>query len=134
MGFDFGGARGEIIDMKSLAFILAGTLASAVAVGAQTAPVEGAAEQETDESLTIETTKPVVEELPEKPNEIRIDGVKYEGILVQVAKTDNPAQLINPFAPERYGDGFENVVTAPSTEAPEEEEPRGLKLFSISFW
>jgi hypothetical protein len=30
----------------------------------------------------------------------------YDGVLVQITKADNPLQLINPFAPARYGSGF----------------------------
>ena len=63
----------------------------------------------------------------EKPNEIRRNGISYEGILVQLAKTDDRIQLINPAAPAEYGSSDDNVVRDVNG------EPRGLKLFSIRF-
>lgn len=63
-----------------------------------------------------------------KPNEIQRNGVSYSGILIQLGKTDNPAQLINPAAPPAYGSPEDNTVWDPVT-----GEGRGLKLFSISF-
>ena len=65
-----------------------------------------------------------------KPNEIagtRAD-VTYSGILVQVKKTDNPLQLINPFAPAEYGYGEQNFSRdiTPRREG-------GLKFFSIDY-
>jgi hypothetical protein len=63
----------------------------------------------------------------EKPNEIRRDHVSYSGILVQLAKTDKPLQLINPAAPPEYGSSEDNVVRDPHT------GHEGLKLFSIGF-
>jgi hypothetical protein len=65
-----------------------------------------------------------------KPNEIagtRPD-VTYSGVLVQVKKTDNPLQLINPFAPARYGSGDQNFsrdVTGRGA--------GGLKFFSMGY-
>ena|ERR1700677_4844621 len=65
-----------------------------------------------------------------KPNEIagmRPD-VTYSGILIQATKTDNPLQLINPFAPASYGNGADNldrdIITGKDT---------GLKFFSINY-
>jgi hypothetical protein len=65
---------------------------------------------------------------PAKPNEIFGTRFGFSGIFVQVAKTRNPLQLINPFAPPQYGSGNDNVVWNVITGA-----PSGLKLFSISF-
>ena len=64
----------------------------------------------------------------EKPNEIKGLRVTYSGVAVQVAKTKNPAQLINPFAPAEYGSGHQNldwdIITG---------KPTGFKFFSISW-
>jgi hypothetical protein len=54
--------------------------------------------------------------------------VRQSGVLPQLARTDNPLQLINPFAPARYGDGTDNVVFNPVTNRPE-----GIALFSVRF-
>lgn len=54
-------------------------------------------------------------------------GIEYSGICVQAARS-NPLQLINPFAPARYGNGEANVVRHFVT-----GEVEGLKLWRISF-
>jgi hypothetical protein len=55
-------------------------------------------------------------------------GVNYTGVLPQLRKADNPLQLINPFAPARYGNAFDNVSVNPLTGRPE-----GIVLFAIRF-
>jgi len=65
---------------------------------------------------------------PEKPNEVRRNGVSYSGILVQLAKTDRPLELINPAAPPEYGSSEDNTVRDPI-----DGKVSGLKLFSIRF-
>jgi hypothetical protein len=47
---------------------------------------------------------------------------------VEVAKSGNPFQLFNPFAPAKYESAEENVVHDSST-----GKVTGLKLFSLSF-
>ena len=65
----------------------------------------------------------------EKPNEIRHNGLTYSGILVEMAKTDNKLQLINPAAPPEYGTAEDNEVRDPNTGG-----ARGFEiLFSIGF-
>jgi hypothetical protein len=68
---------------------------------------------------------------PPKPNNVirsrNHPGIEYSGILVQLDK-NNPLQLINPFAPAKYGDGEVNIVRNPTTRRAE-----GLKIFQISF-
>ena len=54
-------------------------------------------------------------------------GIEYSGIFVQAARS-NPLQLINPFAPARYGNGEANVVRHFVT-----GEVEGLKLWRIAF-
>jgi len=63
-----------------------------------------------------------------KPNEILTDKVSYSGIAVQVIKTDNPLQLVNPFAPDRYGSPEDNTLRDPI-----DGKAIGLKIFSIRF-
>ena len=63
-----------------------------------------------------------------KPNEITSGKVSYSGIAVELLKTGNPLQLINPFAPPQYGSPEDNVMPDPNR--------RGVvdwKIFSINF-
>ena len=53
---------------------------------------------------------------------------KISGALVQAARNGNPAQMINPFAPQRFGDGYANVSVDPIS-----GKGQGIRLFTISF-
>ena len=55
-------------------------------------------------------------------------NVSYSGVLPQIKRADNPWQLINPLAPAKYGDGYQNVTRHPLTGRPD-----GIAVFSISF-
>jgi len=85
-----------------------------------------------EESLETFTAKRARENPPEvqlsKPNEITVGRLTYSGIAVQVVKTDSLLQLVNPFAPERYGQAEDNVVRDPIS-----NHVSGLKIFSIQF-
>ena len=50
------------------------------------------------------------------------------GTFVTLAKRPNPWQMLNPFAPAKYGDGMDHVSVNPHTGAAE-----GTILFSIGF-
>ena len=63
-----------------------------------------------------------------KPNEIVGEKVSYSGIAVQLVKTDNPLQLINPAAPAKYGSPEDNTLRNPI-----DGKVLGLKIFSIRF-
>lgn len=63
-----------------------------------------------------------------KPNEIEKGKVAYSGITVSAFKTDNLAQLFNPFAPARYGSALDNALQDPAT-----GRARAWKVFSIQF-
>ena len=54
--------------------------------------------------------------------------VTTEGIAVKAAKSRNPLQLINPWAPKEYGSGETNVVNDPTSGT-----PKALKIFAISW-
>jgi hypothetical protein len=62
------------------------------------------------------------------PNETAHGHLKVDGILVQLVKTDNPLQLINPAAPERYGSAEDNVVRDPAS-----GKVSGLKFLELRF-
>ena len=112
-------------------FMLLGIFAAGLIAGAQTAP-------EPDRSLGADFVRPpefrlapanpLLIEKTEKPNEIVGKNVTYSGIAVQLAKTDNPLQLINPAAPARYGSSEDNVSRDPMT-----GKVTGLKIFAIDF-
>lgn len=64
----------------------------------------------------------------ERPNEYTVNNVTYEGIAVQLFRTDNPLQLFNPFAPAEYGRAEANVSLDPVSGT-----AAGLKVFSLKF-
>jgi hypothetical protein len=65
---------------------------------------------------------------PLKPNEVKVNGLTYSGILVELANTDRPLELLNPAAPPAYGSSEDNIVRDPIS-----RRVLGLKLFSIQF-
>lgn len=66
---------------------------------------------------------------PEKYNhKIRGRRVTYSGIVVQAIKANSPLQLLNPAAPEKYGNGENSVTREPKT-----GRVNGLKILSIEF-
>ena len=62
------------------------------------------------------------------PNEIVKGSFAYSGIVVAAFKTENPLQLVSPFAPEKYGSGVDNVLRDLKTGG-----VSGWKLFQIRF-
>ena len=62
------------------------------------------------------------------PNEIARGRIDVDGSLVQLATTDNPLQLINPAAPERYGSAEINVTRDPAS-----GNASGLKFLEFRF-
>lgn len=73
--------------------------------------------------LTPETVEPV-----QRPNEISVGSYRYSGILVQVLRSANPLQLLNPWAPASAGAGAQNLVLDPVSGG-----PSGLKLLAVNF-
>jgi hypothetical protein len=61
-------------------------------------------------------------------NEIVTRYFAFGGIAVAAFKTDNPLQLVSPFATEKYGSGLDNVLSDLKT-----GRPYGWKLFEIRF-
>lgn len=61
-------------------------------------------------------------------NEIALEGVILRGAAVQWIKTDNLLQLLNPFAPEEYGSGAQNLAYDAIT-----GKPKGLLILAIDF-
>jgi hypothetical protein len=111
--------------MKSLLTVLA--LFAVLGTYAQTTPGEDSMESQIRQRLTTRPDQSLLTLQQEKPNEVRRGRVTYSGILVELAKTDHPWQLINPAAPAEYGSSQDNVVRDPNTGR------EGLKLFSIQF-
>lgn len=75
----------------------------------------------TKATLTVKKTRQLA------PNKIVTgNGVVVSGVLVQIVKTDNPLQLINPFAPASYGNASDNTAYDPVS-------GRGTGIKAISF-
>ena len=79
-----------------------------------------------DQMQATRRSRSLVQE--EKPNEILTDRVGFSGIAVQLVKTDNPVQMVNPAAPARYGTPEDNTLRNPI-----DGKVLGLKIFSIRF-
>jgi hypothetical protein len=113
--------------MKNLLVLLAAL--AAVSASAQTTnapaqrPVESYQAQGTARSRENRATLREV-----KANEIVAGKVTYSGILVEVAKTRRPLQLVNPLAPPVYGGPEDNIARDPVR-----GKILGLKFFEIKF-
>ena len=59
---------------------------------------------------------------------LRSTHVQYSGVLPSAKRAKNPLQLINPFAPARYGTGMETVSVDPIT-----GRAAGVALFRVEF-
>src|SRR4051794_11506853 len=83
------------------------------------------------ESFAARTPRPGVETplltLELRPNEVRFDRYVLSGILVEIANTKNPVQLLNPYAPPEYGSVEDNFLR----DLLGREKP-GLKIVSFS--
>jgi len=103
-----------------LLFILA-----VMTANAQPPPAEGGLTSELTAQLGKAGSRP---SQAAKPNETVKGPITYSGIAVQLLKTDNALQLINPAAPSRYGSPEDNVMRDPLS-----GKVSGWKLFSIRF-
>jgi hypothetical protein len=104
---------------------------AAVRAQSTNAPVNGAPLSVDQWSLTGVIRHPELTPLltlPEKPNELRLGKISLSGIAVQAAKTDNPIQLINPWAPPEYGESQDNATFSLIT-----NRVTGWKLFAFEF-
>ena len=57
-------------------------------------------------------------------------GSRVDGSVTRVVRSNNPLQMVNPFAPKEYGDGSD--VTRREPEDPY-QRPEGLRLFAVEF-
>jgi hypothetical protein len=60
----------------------------------------------------------------EKPSTVDVTGV-----VKQAVDMKKPLQLINPFAPEKYGDGSQDVSWDPDNT----DKPKGIILFGLQW-
>jgi len=116
--------------MKPILAVL--VLLAALSVQAQSTSSEDTMESQIRRGLLEGRDRNLLTVRPERANEIRNGRVSYDGIFVQLIKTDNRWQLINPFAPPQYGSSRDNVLVNPSAR-PEVDRREGLNLFSIRF-
>ena len=90
------------------------------------------AARQTDDELQTETARRAQDSLivvrNDEVSRVSSGHVTYSGIAVAVVRAENPAQLLNPFAPDEYGRAEDNVVREPIT-----GKATGLKIFSIAF-
>jgi hypothetical protein len=103
-------------------------LFAALNVYSQTTPGSDAMESQMNRFIRERPDQDLFVLREEKPNEIKRSNVTYSGIFVELSKTDNPLQLINPAAPPEYGSTEDNTVRDPIS-----GEVSGLKLLSIQF-
>jgi len=108
-------------------FLAVAVLFTAMAAYTQPSPGDDAMESQIRQRLAARPDQSYFSVQKEKPNEIKRNGVTYSGILVELAKTDKPLELINPAAPPEYGSSEDNLVRDSQT------GHEGLKLFSIRF-
>ena len=59
---------------------------------------------------------------------IRVAPRRYTGVVPKIRRAENPLQLINPFAPAEYGNGWDNVAIDPAT-----GRGTGLAIVRIEF-
>lgn len=55
--------------------------------------------------------------------------VEVTGVVKQAVDMKKPLQLINPFAPEKYGDGSQDVTWDPDNP----DKPKGIILFGLQW-
>jgi hypothetical protein len=58
----------------------------------------------------------------------QVSRLTLEGALVHATEAGQPWQVLNPFAPMEFGDGFDNVMVDART-----QQPGGVTLFSLRF-
>jgi hypothetical protein len=91
------------------------------------------ADQQADlqRSLPLETQAKLTQSLTAENDVLKklfgLD-VKVDGALPRAMSTSNPLQMINPFAPMSYGDGYDNVVVDFET-----KRANGIKIIGIRF-
>ena len=108
-------------------FLVLLSLLAGVAAYSQTAP-DQTVTQSVEAQINRQKVQRHPQAVPEDINRVTFKHVKLSGILVQLTKTDHPLQLINPFAPAKYGSGAQNTVYDPIT-----GKPSGLKVLAIEF-
>ena len=110
-------------------FLAAIALFAAVSVSAQYVPATPT--EDAMQTRILQRSAPLRQELltlqPQRPNEIRSGRVVYSGIFVQMYKTGQPLQMVNPAA-SGYGLAEDNTVLDPIS-----GRGTGLKLFAIQF-
>ena len=120
------------------AVVVVASVLAALATHAQPAPTPDPTLESEFNAQLGKTSSLAASEV--KPNQIVKDGVTYSGIAVQLLKTDNPLQLINPLAPPQYGSPEDNVMPDTFPAGADNRLPDSffgrvlrLKIFSIDF-
>lgn len=109
--------------MKTLMIVALALLAAGAS-----AQVPGMDRNLSTRAARLEREKALVAQPDYYNNRIVGRRVTYSGIVVQAITVENPLQLLNPAAPEKYGNGEDSV-----TRDPKSGQVNGLKIFSIEF-
>jgi hypothetical protein len=75
--------------------------------------------------------------LAPRPQKIQVESVTLQkpapydinGVVAQAFKMKKPLELVNPLAPQKYGDGEESVSWDPDNP----EKPKGIILFGVQW-
>jgi len=106
---------------------LVGLLMLPLLAQAQSVKVDGSSE--TSLTQAARTIKIETFDLPGASYDRIVRGrVTYSGIGVQMVRSPQLYQVVNPLAPKKYGSGAQNLVVDPLT-----KQPVGLKFFAIKF-
>jgi hypothetical protein len=106
---------------------LANALALTAAPAATNAPAGTMAESLISEAYRAKSQGSLLS-LELRPNEIKVGRLTLDGVAIELAKADNPLQLLNPFAPPQYGSPEDNVFRSPV-----DRKVSGLKVFELKF-
>jgi hypothetical protein len=110
-------------------FLTAIALFAAISVRAQYVPSTPA--EDAMQTHILQRMAPSRQDLltlqPPPPNQVTINGHTYNGSIVEMVKTRQPLEMINPAAPPEYGTAEDNTVIDFSGRG------TGLKLFAIQF-
>ena len=96
---------------------------------AQTPTDQGVLTTTTTATTTTTTPGRIQTELAKPRSPQAAPLVPTEGAIQEAVRTGRPLQMINPFAPVRYGSGHEHASHDPQNPG----KPKGIVLLSFSF-
>ena len=97
----------QLLSMKTTILCLALSIVSFAVLGAETNRVRL---QATLSAAPPPKAPPVAVYQTNQASKLSRGTLAYSGVLPQIQRASNPLQLINPFAPMSYGDGYANAT------------------------